>query len=92
MLEEITYMTTQLTGPTGGIFALGGIAGSIFSWFFFQRNILKIHTDAIDRLRLHMNESEAQCKIKIEKLEHRIESLEEERLKLAIQIFKKEDD
>lgn len=92
MLEEVKYIADQLTGPTGGIFALGAMVGATVCWVFFQRNILKIHTDSIERLRLHINESEKDCKIKIEKLEDRIKSLESERLRLAIKIGKKEDD
>lgn len=83
MIEEVRYIASHLTGPTGGIFALGAAVGSTLCWVFFQRNILKIHTDAIERLQKSMDDSERECRIKIEKLECRIESLEMERLRLS---------
>jgi len=71
---EVIHM---LTGKLGGMFALGVGTGAAGSWAFVQRNILKVHTTALEAAREDAEHREQQLQSKIIELERRLRALEE---------------
>lgn len=77
-----TDIARQLLGPNGGLFALGLCIGVPLGWKLCQKNIVALHLKHIEDINERLSKQDEHCKIKIESLENRINTLEDDRVKM----------
>ena len=82
-------ITQQLLGQQGGLFALGLLIGGVSGWGLCTKTMIALHVKITDDVERRLKEQDEHCKKKIDALEHRINSLEDERVQIIKDLSEK---